>query len=105
MGQPIGHASLSPRRLFQLQGINRINRREASYPFVMMDTRLHTQSRRQVGFTCTGATNQNNVPGLFNKFTSMERIHQRFCHDALSKIEAREIPVSREFGDLQPVVD
>ena len=104
-GQAVCHSPLSSSSLFQFQSVYQVDRREEADPLMVVDNRLHTQGGCQVSFPRTRTANQNNILGLLDKLTPMKQAHQRLRHDALGKIEAGEIPMSRELGNLHLVVD
>ena len=72
---------------------------------MMVDDGLHTDRGCDVRLAGAGTTNENDVLGSVEELTAMQGLHLTGTDAAFSKIEAGEIAVCREAGDLHLVVD
>ena len=77
MNEAIGDLPGSALCLLLIEGIDQFDGREEPNTFAVVLDGLHADGGRQMGFSCAGAADQNDVVGFVDELAAMELAHER----------------------------
>ena len=103
--QPLGELTGLSQGFLLLERIDQFDRREEANLFAVMFDGLNAEGGRQMRFSCSGTSDEDDIVGIVDELAVMELSHQSFIGLAGGKVESGQIFVGGEARRLDLIGD
>ena len=90
-------------KLFLFEGVDEIDRREESDALAVVFDSLDADGCGEMGLACARSANEHDIVGGFDEVTAVELPDQGFIDLAAGEVEAGQVAIGREAGNLDLV--